>query len=89
MLNSFLRKSGILALLLLGFAISITYAQEVTITGTVYDETSGEPIIGVTVVVQGTTTGAVSDLDGKYSITADKGQTLVFTSIGYAAVEKK
>jgi iron complex outermembrane receptor protein len=88
MLNSALRKSGILALLLLGFAISITYAQEVTITGTVFDEASGEPIIGVTVVVKGTTTGAVSDLDGKYSITANKGETLVFTSIGFAAVEE-
>ena len=88
MLNSTLRKGGILSLLLLGFAISITYAQEITITGTVFEEASGEPIIGVTVVVKGTTTGAVSDLDGKYSITANKGETLIFTSIGFVAVEE-
>ena len=88
MRNSAWWKSGFLSLILFGFAISITYAQEITITGTVFEEASGDPIIGVTIVVKGTTTGSVSDLDGKYSITANKGETLVFTSIGYEAVEE-
>ncbi|MCK5134969.1 MAG: TonB-dependent receptor [Bacteroidales bacterium] len=88
MRNSTLWKSGILSLILLGFAISLTYAQEVTITGTVVEESTSEPLIGASIVVKGTTQGTISDLDGKYSITVNKGETLVFSSIGYVIVEE-
>jgi TonB-linked SusC/RagA family outer membrane protein len=56
-------------------------AQSV-ITGTVTDETN-EPIIGATVKIKGTSTGVVTDIDGKYSINAAVGQTLEFSYIGY------
>ena len=79
-----LRRRG-LALLLLHRS---TVSAQVTITGTIVDEGSGETLIGATIVVKGTTRGAASDLDGKYSIAASKGETLVFTSIGYATVEE-
>ena len=56
-------------------------AQSV-IKGTVNDET-GEPIIGASVRVQGTKVGGITDLDGKFSIQADKNATLVVSYIGY------
>ncbi len=55
---------------------------EVTISGTVTDA-NGEPIPGVTVSVQGTSTGTATDMDGRYSIVAPDGSTLVFSFIGF------
>jgi TonB-linked SusC/RagA family outer membrane protein len=74
--------SGILTLLL-AFAVQITFAQGKTISGTVSDG-SGLPLPGATVLVKGTTSGTSSDFDGKYSISADTGATLVFSFIGYS-----
>lgn len=48
-------------------------AQKGFIRGTVQDDASGELLIGVTVAVAGTTTGAITDLDGKFSIPLDAG----------------
>lgn len=80
---SALWKGGILSLLLLGFAISFASAQERTVTGQVSSEDEG-PIPGVNIVIQGTVTGAVSDVDGNYSITVPgPDAVLVFSSIGY------
>lgn len=54
-----------------------------TITGIVTD-TSGTPLPGVTVLVQGTATGVASDFDGNYSIRASQGDVLEFSYIGFA-----
>jgi len=55
-----------------------------TITGTVIDE-SGETLIGASVLVKGTTTGTVTDIDGSYSLDVPAGeQTLTFSYTGYA-----
>ena len=51
------------------------------ITGTVFDK-EGEPMIGATVMVEGTKKAAVVDIDGKFTIDADPGQTLKITYIG-------
>ncbi|MEN8202175.1 MAG: SusC/RagA family TonB-linked outer membrane protein [Bacteroidota bacterium] len=84
MRNSAWRKSGILALFLFGFAISLTYAQQRTVTGQVSSEEEGT-IPGVNIVIQGTTTGAVTDVDGNYSINVPgPDAVLVFSSIGYS-----
>ncbi len=53
------------------------------ITGTVIDQTNGEPIIGATVKIKGTSTGVVTDIDGNYSIDVKPGQTLEISYIGY------
>ncbi len=58
-------------------------AQNMTVSGVVADD-NGEGLIGVTVVVAGTTNGTVTDLDGKYSIQAAKGETLEFSYAGFA-----
>ncbi len=57
------------------------------ITGTVTDADSGDPLIGASILIQGTTSGVVTDLDGTYSINAEEGNTLIFTYTGYAALE--
>lgn len=56
--------------------------QPQNISGTVIDE-SGEPIIGANVMVEGTSTGVITDLDGKYTINAPAGSNLKISYIGY------
>lgn len=58
------------------------------INGIVVDEI-GEPVIGASVFVKGTKTGAVTDVDGKFSINTSPGSTLVITYVGYEKVETK
>jgi TonB-linked SusC/RagA family outer membrane protein len=60
-----------------------------TVKGTVKSATDNEPLIGASVLVKGTTTGTITDLDGNYSISAPNGATLVFSYVGYNAKEVK
>lgn len=62
------------------------YSQDVTITGTVTDANS-EPLVGVNVLVKGTTTGAITDIDGNFSVSGKKGSTFVFSYIGMLTQE--
>ena len=65
----------------------ITIRQEIVVTGTITDE-NGEPLIGANVVVQGTTRGVVTDVDGNYRITVpDENTVLVFSFVGYESRE--
>ena len=74
---------SVLALL----AMSVGYAQDQTISGTVTSEEEG-PLPGVNVLVKGTTLGTVTDLDGNYRISAPNEESiLVFSSIGYTSQE--
>jgi len=61
-------------------------ARQAVITGTVRDE-AGNPLPGVSVIVKGTTTGSITDAQGKYSINAPDNAILVFTYIGYTKIE--
>ncbi len=74
---------------MLALVVQVTFAQSKVITGVVTEAGSGDPLPGVNIVVKGTNTGATTDFDGKYTIKADKGQTLVFSYVGYNTVEKK
>jgi TonB-linked SusC/RagA family outer membrane protein len=78
------KKFGGILTLLLAFVVQLTFAQEKTISGTVSDG-SGLPLPGTTVLVKGTTSGTSTDFDGKYSIQAAPGSTLVFSFVGYIA----
>jgi len=78
---------GLIALLLLLCATSMAYAQNITVTGTVTDERS-EPLIGVNVQVKGTSTGTVTDINGRYSLAVSGSQSvLVFTYVGFLSQE--
>lgn len=74
-------------LLMTGFVFSAR-AQKMEVSGTVFDEQK-QPLIGVTVMVKGTNNGTVTDINGKYRIQAKKGETLVFSYIGYLVQEIK
>lgn len=76
-------KLFVTALLLLFMIPLSALAQEVKITGTVTDAANGDEIIGVTVKVQGAAGGTITDIDGRFQITARVGQSLEFTYIGY------
>ncbi|WP_288862385.1 carboxypeptidase-like regulatory domain-containing protein, partial [uncultured Bacteroides sp.] len=66
--------------------LSLTaYAQERTVTGKVYDA-AGEPIIGASVVIQGTTQGTITDIDGAFQLKVQPSQTLVVSFLGYKDV---
>ena len=68
-------------------AASTAFAQSVTVNGTVTDAATGDPMSYASVVLKGTRTGVMTDLDGAYSITVPAGGTLVFSSIGYRTEE--
>ncbi|RCH55431.1 SusC/RagA family TonB-linked outer membrane protein [Mucilaginibacter hurinus] len=70
---------GVLCLLLINRA----YAQNVTVSGTVTDATTGETLIGVSVAVKSTQTGAQTGPDGTFSISAPANGELTFSYIGY------
>ncbi len=75
----------LIALLCLMTATAQTLAQ--SITGTVNDQ-FGEPILGASVLVKGTTNGCVTDLDGNFALSGvEKGQTLAISFIGYTTQE--
>ncbi len=62
--------------------------QQVKVTGTVTDATTGQPMPGVNIQVKGTTIGANSDVEGKYSLSLpDRNATLMFSFIGYIPQE--
>ncbi len=62
--------------------------QAVVITGTVSDVSDGSLLPGVNVLLKGSTTGAVTNIDGKYTIrVSDQGGILIFSSIGYLSIE--
>jgi TonB-linked SusC/RagA family outer membrane protein len=57
--------------------------DKILISGTVTDASTNDPLPGVAIVVEGTSAGAITDVDGKFSIQASPGQTLKFSFIGY------
>lgn len=67
--------------LLLAFSMQFSFAQEKTVSGTITE--NGLPLPGVSVTVKGTTKGTQTDMNGKYSIGASKGEALVFSYIGF------
>ena len=73
-------------ILIVALAISLTgFAQQVTITGKVADSSNGNPLRGVSVLVEGINKGTQTDAAGKYSITASPTATLIFQHIGYVS----
>lgn len=82
------RKLFLLCLLIASFASFGAMAAPRTVKGVVVDET-GEPLIGATVQVEGTSTGLATDLDGNFAINVSDGQTLLITYIGYTPVKIK
>ncbi|MBK1440073.1 SusC/RagA family TonB-linked outer membrane protein [Parapedobacter sp. ISTM3] len=64
-----------------------TVVKQQTITGTVTSAADGSPLSGVSVAVKGTSRGTATDDNGRYTISAATGETLLFSFLGYAAQE--
>lgn len=62
-------------------------AQEITVSGTVTDAATGNPVPGVSVVQKNTTNGVATDFDGNYSIEVPNSSVLVYSALGYLTQE--
>src|SRR5690554_4002266 len=73
----------VLALFFIGIGMAFAQTQ---VQGLVVDDT-GEPVIGATILIQGTSQGTVTDIDGNFNLTAPTGGTLVVSYVGYLSQE--
>lgn len=90
------KKCFLVAVVMFGFNLgtlvanaapsAVTAEQTIEITGVVKDY-NGEPVPGAGVLIKGTPRGVVTDMDGRFSISAKDGQTLVFSALGYESAE--
>ncbi len=83
--NAILRLSDKLKLIVLMCIVFTGASAQNTISGTVTDNL-GIPLPGVNVGIQGTSAGTQTDFDGKYSLQASEGQTLIFSYIGMKSI---
>ena len=74
---------AVLAVLMMFFAVTLS-AQNISVKGSVVDQ-SGEPIVGASVKVLGSSMGVITDIDGNYKISCPSSATLEFTYIGFAS----
>ena len=75
-----------LSMVLLLMATAL-FAQNISVSGIVTDASNGESVPGASVILRGTTTGTVTNLDGRFAITVPSNASLIFSSIGYKTVE--
>ena len=66
---------------------SVAYAQDLTVTGTVTDSSTGEPVPFAAIQLKGTMVGGMTDADGLYSISVPADGVLIFSSVGYKDTE--
>ena len=77
----------VLFTLVIGLFLSVgAFAQQIAVKGIVKD-TTGEPVIGANVLVKGTTNGTITDFDGNFQLSANKGDIIVISFIGFTAQE--
>ena len=82
---SFTPLRSLLTLLVSAACLSLT--AQTTVTGTLTDQESGEPLIGASILAVGTSTGTITDFDGNYSLAVPEGVTeLRYSYTGYATV---
>ncbi|MCS5491168.1 TonB-dependent receptor [Algoriphagus limi] len=78
----------LIIIVLTQFLVGYVFAQNGTIRGTIYEEATGEPLFGVSVLVRETGTGAISDFDGKFEVQVAPGNyTLQISYLSYTTVE--
>ena len=85
MIKQSIKKNLMLSMLMLLMPLSL-FAQEIKVQGVVKDPT-GETVIGATVMQKGTNNGAVTDVDGNFTLTVPSNATLTISYIGYATQE--
>ncbi len=89
-INTHLCRVAVLLLFVVIGAVSTSvWAQGESITGVVTSGTDGEPLVGVSVQVKGTSTGGITNIDGEYSLAASQGDVLVYSYVGFLQQEVK
>lgn len=82
-----LRIYRIILILLVGLFLSAgAYAQQISVGGIVKDQ-MGEPVIGANVLVKGTSNGVITDIDGKFALSAAKNDILIISFVGFTSQE--
>lgn len=82
-----LRIYRIILILLVGLSLSAgAYAQQISVGGIVKDQ-MGEPVIGANVIVKGTSNGVITDIDGKFALSAAKNDILIISFVGFTSQE--
>lgn len=79
-------RSLCLCALTMILTVGVVSAQDINVSGTVTDKTFGEPVIGAAVMIVGTDAGTITDIDGKFQITAPTGSQLQSSSVGMKTV---
>src|SRR5690606_12064036 len=67
--------------------VGLAQAQQKEIHGRVTDAKNGEPLVGVSIMIKGTSTGTSTDAEGRFSLQTTTGNTLVATYLGYQRQE--
>lgn len=80
-------KKTIKSLMFLWILIPAFALGQSTVKGTVSDQESGLPLPGVNVLIKGTSTGTTTDFDGNYQISANRGDIVVFSYVGFTTQE--
>jgi len=79
----------ILAVMLCSFGLAFAQNSDGNVSGTVLSESTGEPLIGVSVMIKGTTQGTVTDFNGAFKVQVKTGSVLKFSYVGFIAQEIK
>ena len=83
----FAKRISILFLLILAITTNMIYAQNTDIISGRVSSSIGEPMIGASVMVKGTTNGTITDLDGNFKVEASSTATLIISYVGYVTQE--
>ncbi|MDE6268174.1 MAG: TonB-dependent receptor [Muribaculaceae bacterium] len=82
-------RAALVAVCLLVSTAVINAANPITVKGQVTSAEDGEPLVGVSVLVKGTSMGVSTDFDGMYELKTEEGATLVFSYVGFTTREVK
>ena len=75
--------------MLCSFGLASAQNSDGKVTGVILSESNGEPLVGVSILVKGTTQGTVTDLNGAFSLPVKQGETLKISYVGYVTQEVK
>ena len=83
-----MRVKQLLSFTLFFLALTFELTAQVNVSGAIRDAETGDPLIGATIAVKGTTIGTITDIDGKFNLNVDgSGSTLVLSFIGFTTLE--
>ncbi|PSR04775.1 MAG: hypothetical protein BRD50_02845 [Bacteroidetes bacterium SW_11_45_7] len=84
-----MRPVPILFVMIALLAAKTSLARQTEVSGQVVDAKSGEPVVGVNILVQETNSGTTTDLEGRFTLSlSEKAETLTFRFVGYKEKEK-